>query len=149
MSEVLPVTIKTANGNIRVGTAVRTVDGFALTLGELSVGAAPVSSGSAPRPSRGPTPTVFPNYGRSKGQPIAGATPEDLNYYANGARRSIADPTKARWHESEAALLAAIEAELAKGGGAKEAPAPEPRPSFMQQTSFADPPPPGDDDIPF
>ncbi len=32
---------------------------------------------------------------------------------------------------------------------AKEAPAPEPRPSFMQQTSFADPPPPGDDDIPF
>ena len=64
---------------------------------------------------------VFPNYGRSKGGPIRGATMQDLEYYANGARRSLNDPSKARWHDKERSLLAAIEAEIARqrgsGGG--------------------------------
>lgn len=61
----------------------------------------------------GELPTMFPPYGRSNGQPIRGATPGDLEFYANGAKRSLADPAKARWHDKERALLAAIEAEQA------------------------------------
>ncbi len=62
---------------------------------------------------------VFPNYGRSKGAPIQGASMQDLEFYANGARRSLGDPSKSRWHDKERALLAAIEAEMARqrGGG--------------------------------
>jgi hypothetical protein len=62
---------------------------------------------------------VFPNYGRSKGAPIQGATMQDLEYYAAGARRTLDDPSKSRWHDKERALLAAIEAEIARqrGGG--------------------------------
>ncbi len=44
---------------------------------------------------------TFPNYGRSKGQPIAGATEQDLDYYAAGARRSLGDPAKSRFHDKE------------------------------------------------
>jgi hypothetical protein len=59
---------------------------------------------------------VFPNYGKAKGQPIHGASQTDLEYYLNGAKRTLADPGKARFHETEAKLVAAIEAELARGG---------------------------------
>lgn len=126
---------------VQIGVAVEVAGGFSLRIGELVVGG---QAQAATPAKRGTLPTVFPNYGRSKGAAIAGATREDLDYYANGARRTLADPGKSRWHANEQALLDAIEAELAKGA----TPAPEPRPSFMQQTSFADPPP-GDDDIPF
>jgi hypothetical protein len=60
---------------------------------------------------------VFPPYGRSKGAPIAGATMQDLEFYASGARRSLSDPSKSRWHEKEKQLLATIEAESARQGG--------------------------------
>ncbi|MFP2929145.1 hypothetical protein ACLESO_28875, partial [Pyxidicoccus sp. 3LG] len=66
---------------------------------------------------------VFPNYGRSKGAPVVGATMQDLEFYANGARRSLNDPSKSRWHDKERQLLAAIEAEMARqqgGGGGGE-----------------------------
>ncbi|MBI5546404.1 MAG: hypothetical protein HY901_21160 [Deltaproteobacteria bacterium] len=111
---------------VRVGTAVRSGEGFVLTLGELLIGGearAPAARQAAPRApvtagaNAGPLPTVFPNYGRSKGAPISGASPSDLEYYANGARRSLADSSKARWHDKERALLAAIEAEVARQGG--------------------------------
>lgn len=59
---------------------------------------------------------VFPNYGGAKGQPVEGASVRDLEYYANGARRCLADESKARFHAKERALLAAIEAELARRG---------------------------------
>ena len=51
----------------------------------------------------------FPNYGGAKGQPVAGAAPKDLDYYAAGARRSLGDPEKSRFHAKETALLAAID----------------------------------------
>jgi hypothetical protein len=60
---------------------------------------------------------VFPPYGRSKGAPIAGASRQDLEFYANGCRRTLNDPSKSRWHDKERVLLAAIEAELARNGG--------------------------------
>jgi hypothetical protein len=85
-----------------------------------------LSIGGTPDAPKAFTPTsgaVFPPYGKSKGQPVDGATVSDLEYYASGCRRTLADAGKARWHDKERVLLAAIEAELAKHkGGAQEEP---------------------------
>lgn len=54
----------------------------------------------------------FPNYGRSKGLPVAGASAGDLQFYRTGCERTLADPEKARWHDRERVLLAAILKEL-------------------------------------
>ena len=86
-----------------------------------------------------PSGAVFPPYGRSKGAPVAGASVEDLEYYAKGCRRNLEDPSKSRWHDKERELLAAIEAELArKGSGSSGAPA--------SSGGYGGP---SDDDIPF
>ena len=69
---------------------------------------------------------VFPNYGRSKGQPVAGASAQDLEFYRKGCERTLGDPEKARWHDKERALLTAIEAELAKHGAADAPPSDDP-----------------------
>ncbi|MFY0527489.1 hypothetical protein ACN28I_31515 [Archangium gephyra] len=122
---------------VRVGTAFRNGDGFSLKLGEMSIGATP-DAAAAPRRAAasggggggGGAGEVFPNYGRSKGGPIRGASMGDLEYYANGARRSLNDPSKSRWHDRERQLLAAIEAEIARqrgggdGGGGEDGPPP-------------------------
>lgn len=73
---------------------------------------------SSSRPASGGGLTL-PNYGRRKGEAIEGSPLADLEFYANGCRRSLADPEKARWHEKEQALLTAIEAEIDRqsGGG--------------------------------
>ena len=55
---------------------------------------------------------VFPGYGKSAGMPVKGASFNDLQFYANGAKRSLADASKARFHAKEQALLDAINAEL-------------------------------------
>ncbi len=60
---------------------------------------------------------VFPPYGRSKGMPVRGGSMQDLEYYANGCKRTLNDPSKSRWHDKERVLLAAIEAEIARQGG--------------------------------
>lgn len=80
---------------------------------------------------------VFPNYGRAKGKPIAGADLKDLEFYAAAARKSLADPSKSRWHDKERALLELIDAEI-HGGRT------QPPPSDSNE-----PPPHGDDDAPF
>jgi hypothetical protein len=96
---------------------------------------------------------VFPNYGRSKGAPIAGASMQDLEFYANGCRRSLNDPSKSRWHDKERALLAAIEAEIARqrggeGGGSGGGGGGGRRGGGYSNES--EPPPPSDGDhIPF
>lgn len=168
MSEQFPVTIavRRPDGsveNVRVGTATRTSDGFSLQLGQLSIGAAPDTAArprpaasassaapSAPRASFGGAPTNFPNYGRSKGAPIAGASLTDLEYYANGARRSLADQSKSRFHDKERELLAAIDAELARQGhgDASLPPMPADGPRWSPPAE-PEPPPLTDDDIPF
>jgi hypothetical protein len=146
-----PVTVPIKRGDgsvehVRVGTAFRAGEGFTLSLGDLAIGAI---ADSRPFQMMAPRPAstngggagggmVFPPYGRSKGAPIAGASQQDLEFYANGCRRSLGDPSKSRWHEKERALLAAIEAELARQRGS-DPPAP----------SDDDMPPRTDDDIPF
>jgi len=84
---------------------------------------------------------TFPNYGRAKGAPVAGASMQDLEFYANGARRSLADPAKQRFHASEQKLLDAIEAEIARQN-------PDPDPNNGYETA-GDPPPHSDGDAPF
>jgi hypothetical protein len=145
-----PVTVlvQRPNGSsehVRVGTAVRVGDSFRLTLGELAIGTTPDSAPArraAPASSAGGDGLVFPPYGRSRGAPIAGASTQDLEFYIGGSRRSLDDPSKARWHEKERVLLAAMEAELArqKGGGGGSAPAGD---------DFYDDAAPPDDDLPF
>ena len=129
MSETFPVTVGVTRPDgsveqVRVGTATRTEDGFTLAMGELSIGSTPVAApragASAGRPAGGGGADggmVFPPYGRSKGMPVKGGSMQDLEYYANGCKRTLNDPGKARWHDKERVLLAAIEAEIARQGG--------------------------------
>lgn len=92
---------------------------------------------------------LLPNYGRSKGQPVYGASLQDLEFYANGARRSLADPAKSRWHDKERQLLASIEAEIARqqggGGGGGSSGGDD----FGGGPDDSHIPPPSDDDAPF
>lgn len=79
----------------------------------------------APRPAAAPAVAggaTLPNYGKNKGAPIHGADVATLEYYASGCRRSLADQSKERFHGKERAMLAAIEAEIARqSGGARPA----------------------------
>lgn len=131
--------------HVRVGTATKSGEGFELALEPLSLmpaGAAPPRAAARAPAARvasgggGGDGTVFPPYGRSKGQPVFNASMQDLEFYANGCRRTLGDPSKARWHEKERVLLATIEAEIARQRGG-EAP------------SDDGIPPPGDEDAPF
>ncbi|MFB1480669.1 hypothetical protein [Corallococcus sp. RDP092CA] len=172
MSEQYPVTVavRRPDGSVeqvRVGTAYRNDDGFTLQLGELSMSATPVAAPSPAyrRPASPGAPAggggdgmLLPNYGRSKGAPVYGASLQDLEFYANGARRSLADPSKSRWHDKERQLLAAIEAEIARQrgeGGGGEPPARGGGRGgggygYGNPPDDGDIPPPGDDDnIPF
>lgn len=146
-----------ANALERIATAL---EGGAALRPAQQAGSASTGGQRSNTPRSG-LPTNFPNYGRSKGKPIAGAATEELEYYANGARRSLADPTKDRFHEKERALLAAIEAELAgrdtddrrpRGPAVDDAYEP-PRPTGPSYTSGPpddfEPPPISDEDIPF
>lgn len=142
---------------VRVGTAYRNGEGFTLTMGELTIGGTPEAAASAPAARRassggggGGGADVFPNYGRSKGGPIRGATMQDLEYYANGAKRSLADPSKSRWHDKERALLAAIEAEIARQrGGGSDGGGDEYGGSSGGMSGDEPPPHTDDDNIPF
>jgi hypothetical protein len=123
----MPVTVSVTRADgtveqVQIGTAVRHGDGFSVRLGELTIGGegGAVRSAPARRPvssAPGDPPTVFPPYGRSRGMPIRGASAQDLDFYATGARRTLADPGKARFHDKERALLGAIEAEQSRQGG--------------------------------
>ena len=135
-NDELPVTVSVTRDDgsvdqVQVGTAVRRGEGFSIRLFELTVGPGgePVRAGGPSRRAAaapGEPPTVFPPYGRSKGMPIRGASAQDLEFYATGARRTLADPGKTRFHDKERALLVAIEAELSRqGGGGEEPPTPD------------------------
>ncbi len=158
MSDRFPVWVSVTRDDgrveqVRVGSATRTGEGFTVAFDAMIIGPTPMSAApkaaapqrAAPQASRPPAGggggdgMLLPNYGRSKGQPVHGASIQDLEFYANGARRSLGDPSKSRWHDKERQLLAAIEAEIARQRG-EEPPAP---------SDDDGPPPPGDEDAPF
>lgn len=132
--------------------------GHATTTPPPPAGVAGVKSRMKPQPPPAPSPLAgrrttngsagahpsafFPNYGNLKGQPIHGAPLKDLNFYANGSRRTLADASKARFHDAERALLAQIEAEIHAQQSSTSPP---------QPASYSDnePPPPSDEDAPF
>ncbi len=93
---------------------------------------------SAPAPTGNGGGATFGNYGRNKNGAVVGASMQDLEYYGNGCRRTLADSSKANFHGRERVLLAAIEAEIARQSGGAPA---------GTQTDF--PPSGTDDDIPF
>lgn len=150
MNERFPVWVSVTREDgrveqVRVGSAVKTGEGFTVAFDAMLIGpeplgaqapAAPPSARPAAAAGRG-SGMLLPNYGRSKGQPVAGASLQDLEFYASGARRTLGDPSKARWHEKERQLLAAIEAEVARQRGDAEPP------------HDGGIPPPGDEDAPF
>ena len=84
---------------------------------------------------------VFPNYGKAKGLPVVGASLQDLEYYKQGALRTLGDPEKERFHAKERGLLAAIDAELKRAHGIVSEP--------QSETEDRRPEPPHNDDIPF
>ena len=69
------------------------------------------------RPAETSPGAIFGNYGQAKGQPVRGASEKDLRYYLSGCQKTLADPSKKRYHDSEARLAAAIEAELNRQAG--------------------------------
>ncbi len=160
MSDRFPVWVSVTRDDgrveqVRVGSAVKSADGFTVSFDAMTIGASPMaaaapraaparasSSGAASRPPAGDG-MLLPNYGRSKGMPVVGASLQDLEFYANGARRSLADASKSRWHDKERQLLAAIEAEISRqqGGGGGDESGGGPDDSHI--------PPPSDDDAPF
>ena len=156
MSDQFPVTVAVSRNDgsveqVRVGTATKTAEGFSISMGQLSIGATalPRAAAGTSRPMSGGggggDGMVFPPYGRSKGMPIRGASMQDLEFYANGSRRSLSDPSKQRFHEKEKVMLAAIEAEIARQGGAGGG-------DFGGGSSSGGgdgPPPHTDDDAPF
>lgn len=150
MSDRFPVWVSVTRDDgrveqVRVGSAMKTGEGFTVAFDAMVIGSTPMAAApraaaaSASRPPPAGDGMLLPNYGRSKGMPVVGASVQDLEFYANGSRRSLSDPSKARWHDKEKQLLAAIEAEIARQRG-------EEPPS---SSSSDEPPPPGDDDAPF
>lgn len=102
-----------------------------------------------PRTSGAAAGAVLPNYGRLKGLPIQGAPLADLEYYANGAKRTLADPSKAKYHDKERSLLAQLEAEMAAQRAAASNSAPSPDYEKHGYSPDDEPPPPTDEDAPF
>lgn len=111
-----------ANGQrVRVGTATQEADGsFLLTL-VASIGPAEATSRAAGASSggggisHGPR---LPNFGRSAGQAVEGASMRDLTFYESVLAKNVEDESKARWRDQNQATLDAIRAEIhrQKGG---------------------------------
>ena len=97
-----------AHSNSRTKSAAQSLSDAAKAWADVC--RAPVTSAAAPSSSG----AVFPGYGRSKSMPVAGASKGDLEFYRTGCQRTLSDPSKERFHAKERALLAAIDAELAR-----------------------------------
>ncbi len=114
MATDLPVVVEVAKPDgsqelVRVGTARRDGAYFVLDLSALRISPLEEPARAAqPQPHGSPTPPPQP----PPQPPSIGGTTEDLEYIAARARRTLADPSKARWHEQEKMILAEVEREL-------------------------------------
>ena len=122
-----PVSVRVGSQLVRIGTAYREGEGFTLSLGSVIIGTTADAPSTQRRASSGDSGAFggtgegicLPNYGRSKGAPVRGASLSDLEFYKRGCERSLNDPSKSRWHDRERQLLSAIDAEIVRqqGGG--------------------------------
>lgn len=106
MAAELPVVVEVQRVDgtqefVRVGTARRDGGVFVLDLGALRIAAVPGERAPTPPPVTAPV----------------GGTQEDLEYIAARAKRTLADPSKARWHAQERSILTQVEQELARRRG--------------------------------
>jgi hypothetical protein len=122
--EGFPVPDRTPQG---VGTSITYARRYTLgaMIGAVSEEDDDGGNGGKPKPKREAKPETAPGAGRTdagpvfpfgkvKGQPIAGAKAEDLEWFAKAMREAVAAPEKVKYKDQNAALLAAIEAELAR-----------------------------------
>lgn len=73
--------------------------------------------GAAPAQQRAPASgESFPNFGSCAGAPIVGATVKDLRFYAHAAVRTLSNPDKSRYHDSERRRLALYNSEIVRQG---------------------------------
>ena len=98
----------------------------------------PVAAPPSPRPPANGSPRrssgLVARFGSMKGQPPEAMSDKDLQWYAGASQRSLSDPDKARFHDTERAWLAALQAEVhARSAGA--------------QSDGDGPPPLGDEDF--
>ncbi|GMU60136.1 MAG: hypothetical protein AMXMBFR34_18990 [Myxococcaceae bacterium] len=102
MATELPVVVEVLRDDgtqelVQVGTARRDGGVFVLDLRALHI------TPSRPEP---PPPQ------QARAPPPVGGTLEDLEYIAQRARRTLADPSRARWHAQEREILTQVEREL-------------------------------------
>ena len=108
-SEPLAVTARAVGEDgqarvIQIGHAVKTEHGYSLRLEQVCVGGVPLLSAQIAADATG--------LAGARAGAAGKASLEDLEAMAERARRSLADPRKAKWHDDEKALLAEIESEL-------------------------------------
>ena len=105
---------------VRVGTAYRSGNSFRVRFAEMTIGdtgavqsvaAAPETEQLTVKPMTVSPPAAL---AIASGEP---ASIRRLEYIAERARKNLANPAKARWHEDERALLQETEAELARQRG--------------------------------
>jgi hypothetical protein len=128
MSDGFPVYVVVGNTKTRVGTAHKYEDGFSIAFGGLSIGATPDAPSTQRRASSGDSGGArLPNFGRSAGGPVYGASMRDLTFYQGVLAKNVEDESKARWRDQNQATLDAIEAEIHRqNGGAGSYMPPEP-----------------------
>lgn len=117
MSDGFPVYVVVGNTRTRVGAAHKYEDGYSIAFGGLSIGATPDAHSTQRRASSGDSGARLPNFGRSAGGPVYGASMRDLAFYQGVLAKNVEDESKARWREQNQATLDAIEAEIARQGG--------------------------------
>jgi hypothetical protein len=113
------VRVRRENGrteSVQVGTAYRAGKGFRVQFGDLSIGDAGLARGLSVEADRV---EFLPRSLAHEADlaPAAEATSaaiRGLEFCAERARRNLANPAKARWHDHERTLLEEIEAELAR-----------------------------------
>lgn len=85
---------------------------------EASAEPPPPSDEDAPRDAQAETsapaaaPVATIPFGKRKGEPVTALDARALNWYADAARKELADASKARFHAATTLWLAALEAEL-------------------------------------
>jgi hypothetical protein len=119
VEKVLAVTVKVRRENgrvdsVQVGTAYRAGQGYRIHFGDLSIGDAGVARGLSAETDRVELEQQPLNEPTAASAAPASSTIRGLEFCAERARKNLANPAKARWHDDERALLEEIEAELAR-----------------------------------
>lgn len=105
--------------HVRVGTAYRADGAFRIRFGEMFIADAGLPRGLAVETEGEAIPLKVEPVSWKDPASVASTANDTsalrgLEFCAERARRNLANPAKARWHEDERALLEAIEAELSR-----------------------------------